>query len=231
METIRYLLGIITRLVLALLLIALVLQLLSFLYPQFKISNLLSGDFFKRDLLPAPKNYASSLTPKQGGMYGRVYEPAPAFDGYRNNNATYRGQPGIEYVMYTESGTKIIKPDGSIQNEQAKTTTNITTYPNKSVYVRNLSVFDGGGLTYGQTITGEARDTMFKSGTFIVFVADANGRVVASFPAVSTGAWAIPGWSRFQMTVSSRLPANTYCTLFFRSANQPLQVSMPVRCN
>lgn len=228
MDTIRYLLGIIIKLVLVLFLVAFILWLVGFLYPQWKPSNLFSGEVFKREWLPAPRDFSANLSGQKDGVYGREYVPGPAFDGYKNA-APYRGQPGIEYVIYTESGTKVVKSDGSVVDERFSQA--VKTNQNRSLYVRNLSIFEGGGITYGQRIIGEARNTMFKDGSFTILIAEAGGKHIAAVRAVATSAWSIPGWTRFQAVIPVRLPSQTYCVLLFRSATEPVQVTLPVQCN
>lgn len=233
MDTIRYLLSFVIKLALALFLFAFVLWLIGYLYPQFKISNLVSGGMFQRDWLPAPKNYGSLLGGRTtDGTNGKVFVPNAPYNGY-GGNAYYQSQEGVEYVVYTASGTKIIKPAGSgtvgTANNQAPAVT--TPYSERSLYIRNLSVYEGGNISYGSTFTGEARGTMFKNGLFTILVIDRNGRILASMDAINTGMWATPGWSRFQATVPQRLPSGTPCALVFLSASQPVKVGMAVKCN
>lgn len=234
MDTIRYLLGFIIKLALGLLLFAFVIWLIGFLYPQFKLSNLFSGNVLTSDWLPAPRNYGSLLGGRTtNGMNGNVYVPGTPYDGYKN--ARYESQEGVDFVVYTESGTKIIKARGSVggtndTNNQA-VANNASTYSDRSLYIRNLSVYEGGNISYGLTFAGEARGTMFKNGIFPIQVIDNRGNVLATTQAINTGTWAIPGWARFQATIPNKLPSGSQCALVFFSANQPVKVGMAVKCN
>lgn len=219
METIRYLLGVIVKLAVAFFFVALVLWMVGLLYPAFSIRNLLSTDVFDREWLPAPRN----ISLVNGANNDRnVFVPGTSYNDYA-------AQPGVEFVAYTSEGKKVIRssnaPTASVSNG------NTGIYANRSLYVRNLSIYENGSIFYGQEISGEARDTLFRNGTFNVLIVDSNGRLIAVAPAINTGTWSIPGWNRFRMTIPTRLPANTSCSLVFQSANQPLQVSLPVRCN
>lgn len=220
METIRYLLGVIVKLVIMLFLLAFILWIVGFVYPDLRPSKIFSTDVFRRDWLPAPRNllFSGSNNTKRN-----QFVPGPSYNNYAP-------QSGVEFVAYTDSGKKVIPSteQGLSQNYQGRTA---YTYADRSLYVRNLSVYEGGNISYGQTIYGEARGTMFTNGSFTVLVVDGAGRLVASMPAINTGTWAIPGWGRFQVTISSSLPANSNCTLIFQSANQPLRITVPVRCN
>lgn len=220
MDTIRYLLGAVIKLALGLLLVALVIWLVGILYPDFKVSKVFSGNAFKKDWLPAPKNYGGLLGNKNNsGENGTVYEPGPAYNGYPNTSA--EGSANVDWVYYTATGTQVVRASGNTE------TTNVE----RSSYIRNLSVYQGATIAYGNTIVGEARDTMFKNGLFPIVVLDAQGRVIAAMDAINTGAWSTPGWVRFQTTVPVQLPRNTQCSLVFNSANQPVRVGMQVRCN
>lgn len=220
MDTIRYLLGAVIKLALGLLLLALVLWLVGVLYPEFKVSKIFSGDVFKRDWLPAPKNYGGLLGNKNNsGENGTVYIPGPAYNGYQNT--TTNGGANVDWVYYTATGTQVVRARGNTE------TTNVE----RSIYLRNLSIYQGATISYGLTIVGEARDTMFKNGLFPIVVLDTQGRVIAAMDAINTGAWSTPGWVRFQATVPVRLPQNTQCSLVFNSANQPVRVGMQVKCN
>ena len=220
MDTIRYLLGAVIKLALGLLLLALVLWLVGTLYPEFKVSKIFSMEVFKRDWLPAPKNYGGLLGNKNtNGEYGTVYKPGEPFNGYQNTSTN--GGSNVDWIYYTATGTQVIKTGGTTETSNAE----------RSTYLRNLSVYQGGTISYGLTIVGEARDTMFKNGLFPIVVLDAQGRVITAMDAINTGAWSTPGWVRFQATVPVRLPQNTVCSLVFNSANQPVRIGMQVRCN
>ena len=237
METIRYLLNFIIKFAFGLFLLAFVIWLVGFLYPQFKLSTLVSSDIFKRDWLPAPRNYASFFAPKNAdGTYGKIYVSNTKYNGSQNtvpqNNSYYQSQPGVDFVAYTESGTKIIKGSGNVTGPVVPNTTNYKgASPDRSLYIRNLSVFEGSNIFYGQTFVGEARDIMWKNGVFQIVIVDVQGSTLASFQAVNTGSWAVPGWSRFQATIPVRLPRGVPCGIVFVSAAQNIRVHIPVRCN
>jgi hypothetical protein len=231
METIEYLLSFVIKLAFGLLLAAAVLWLVGLLYPSFKVSTILSGDVFSRDWLPAPKNYGGLLGSQtnNGGMNGKVYTPGPAYNGYANANGGYTSGSNVDWVIYTATGTQVIKGGQDVRS--GVFTGNTTAYAEKSLYVRNLSVYEGGMVSYGTTFVGEARDIMFRNGIFTILVIDKGGKVLSTAQAINTGTWAAPGWARFQATISTRLPPNTDCALVFHSANQSVKVGMFVRCN
>lgn len=236
MDTIRYLLSLIIKLAFGLFFLAFIIWMIGFLYPQFKFSNLISGGVFSRDWLPAPKNYGSLLGGRTTtGVNGKVYVPNAPYNGY-DSNAYYASQEGVDFIIYTDSGTKIVKAKGSATGNATNmnsqpTMENNGPYSERSLYVRNLSLYEGGNISYGSTFTGEARGTMFKNGIFPLLIVDRNGKVLASTQAINTGTWAIPGWSRFQATIPTRLPAGTECALIFLSATQSVKVGMAVKCN
>lgn len=206
MDTIRYLLSFIVKLAVGLLFAAFVFWLVGLLYPSFKFSNIAS---FKLFTLPAPKNYGGLLG-TQSSTNGKVYQPGPAYSGYSANtytNGTYDG-----------SGNQVF-------------TGNTTQYAEKSLYIRNLSVYDGANISYGMMIFGEARDTMFRNGAFTITVIDRGGRIISSTQATNTGTWSTPGWARFQATIPTQLPAGLECALVFYSANESIKVGLAVRCN
>ncbi len=111
------------------------------------------------------------------------------------------------------------------------TTGNTNGFADRSLYIRNISLYEGGTIAHGLTFIGEARDTMFKNGVFTILVVDAQGKVITNFNGVNTGAWSTAGWSRFKATVPSRLPPGIPCALIFLSANQSsVKVGMRVQC-
>lgn len=224
MDTIRFLLGYIVRLVVILLLIAFVLWLVGLLYPQFKPSSLFRWNAFSGDWLPAPRDFSLLGSKTSDGQNGKVYVPGPAYNGY--GNASYEPQEGVDFIVYTASGTHVIKAKGS----GGQVLDGSYGYDNRSAYIRNLSVFQGGGITYGQRIVGEARESMFQNGRFAIYIVDTNKRLIGTAQAITTGTWSVPGWARFQATIPFRLPGDTYCSLVFQSATQPIQISYPVQC-
>jgi hypothetical protein len=216
MELIRTLLGYIIKMIVGIALVVALLWLIGVVYPGFSPSQLFSStSVLKRDWLPAPKNYRlAPVAQNEDGSYGTVYKPGPAFNGYASSSyVTYAGQAN----------------ESNVNNQVFSG--NTSSYAEKSLYIRNLSVYEGGNISYGITIVGEARGGMFKNGSFTVLVVDPQGRVLGNAQAINTGTWSVPGWARFQVTIPTRLPTNAPCGLIFLSANQPIKVALPVRCN
>lgn len=233
MDVIKYLLGAIVKLAFILALTAFVLWLVGLVYPNFKITNIIRGDVFSRDWLPAPKNYGALLNKNNttGGMNGKVYQSGPAYNGYANGANT---NDQIDWVYYSESGTQVVSGKGTTKTTTSQTQTFKSTqagFVDRASFLRNMSVFEGGNISYGLTIVGEARDTMFRNGIFPIAIIDSKGNLIASMDAINTGAWSTAGWARFQATVPVRLPAGAACALIFNSANQPVRMGMSVKCN
>jgi hypothetical protein len=229
MDTIRYLLGVIVKLVFGLLLAALVWWLIGLLFPNLKATTLLNSKTFSGDWLPAPKNYKGlfgNRTANTNGMNGTVYQSGAPYNGYANQGAygnTYGNGADVVWSNSTTGDT------GSNANNQVFTG-NTTAYAEKSLYIRNLSVYEGGNIQYGMTFVGEARDTMFKDGAFPIVIIDRGGHILAVMQATNTRTWAAPGWVRFQATIPNRLPNGLDCALVFYSENQPIKVGLAVRC-
>ncbi len=232
MDVIKYLLGAIVKLAFVLVLIAFLMWLIGLVYPDFKITNIVNGKIFSQDWLPAPKNYGGLLsTQTNGGTNGRVYQSGPAYNGYANAAA---GNDQVDWVYYTATGTQVVSSKSTTKTTTTQAQTFKSTQPgfvDRASFLRNMSVFEGGNITYGLTIVGEARETMFKNGIFPVTIVDAKGNVLALTDAINIGTWSTPGWARFQVTIPVRLPQNTNCALIFNSANQPVRMGISVRCN
>lgn len=224
MDTIRILLGFIVKIVFALLVGAFILWLVGLLYPNFKPSNLFKKNIFTFDWLPAPKNYGGLLGTRSDEN-GKVYVPGPAYNGYGAAGA-YANGANVDWTIYTGTSSYVVRSNPQNTNTAGHT----TAYSDRSLYLRNLSVYDGANVSYGMTIYGEARDTMFRNGIFGTTVIDRDGRVIASTQAINTGSWAAPGWTRFKLTIPTRLPNGLDCALVFYSANEPVKVGIPVRC-
>jgi hypothetical protein len=222
METIHFLLKHTFRIIFILILVWLMLWLLNFVFPGLKISSIFSTKIFSSDWLPAPKQYGLLGENKKGGMYGTVFQ-------YQHN-----AQPSnVDFIVYTASGTQIIKAKGSPETSQNRVFTGTTaSYSDRASYLRNLSLYEGWNISQNSTYIGEASEVMFKNGTFPIFILDNQNRIVASSQAVNTGTWATPGWARFQFTIATKLPRQTPCTLVFMSSqNTQIQIRMNVRCN
>ncbi|MEZ0209275.1 MAG: hypothetical protein ACAH17_03820 [Candidatus Paceibacterota bacterium] len=226
MDTIRYLLGFIVKLVVGIVIVVFVLWLVGLLYPNFKASNLFKGGVFSFDWLPAPKNYGGLLGTRSD-TNGKVYQSGPAYNGYAQAGNQYGSGADVEWTIYTGTSSYVVKSNPGNQ----VFTGNTTQYAEKSLYIRNLSVYEGGNISYGMVIFGEARQTMFKNGVFTLTVIDRSGKIIAVTQAINTGTWATPGWTRFQATIPTRLPQGAECALVFYSANEPIKVGLAVRCN
>lgn len=217
METIHYLLGKIVKTVIVLFLMVFVLAVVSYASPNLQPSKLLNFSVFKGEWLPAPKNYAKErMQPDENGYYGTIYASGQQFNGYGNSASN----PYITYSYNGEMPTST-RPGTPMPG---------TTHSDRSRYIRNLSLYEGENITYGQTIYGEARSDMFKNGIFPIVIADGAGKPISSMYAMNLGTWSVPGWLRWKAVVPIQLPRNIPCVLVFLSADGS-RVGLPVRCN
>lgn len=207
METIRYLLGFVAKLALVLLIGAFALWLVNLLYPNLSLGKIFDGKIFSTDWLPAPRNLGQLNKNNQKDMYGTLYVHT-------------NPQPNGGYIAYTGTSNS----SGAVFNG------NTSSYAARSAYLRNLSFFDGGLISYGSTYIGEAKGTMFQNGTFPVIIVDNEGRVLASTPAINTGSWATPGWVRFQFTIPTKLPSAPCALIFLSAQEQHVGIRMNMRC-
>lgn len=200
MDTIKYILGKVFRLALALLIIAFVIWLLNLLYPGLKITSLFDAKIFTTDWLPAPKNYGSIGQNVQKDQYGTVYVHNPNY---------------IYYATGTQSGVFM---------------GNTSPYTSQTTHIRNLSLYNGAPIYEGYTFTGEARETMFRNGMFPIVIVNREGQFIASLQAMNTGTWATPGWARFQATVPVKLPSMPCVLVFLSAEDRNVQVRQAVQC-
>ncbi len=188
--------------------------------------------------LPAPGSFGGLLgTGKVPNENENVYVPGPAYNGYAySSNGDYSSSQ-VNFVTYTKDGIRIVRTDGGTVNTN-------TTLPNagnggyaeKSLYIRNLSIYEGGHIYTGISFIGEAKNTMFQNGKFPIIIVDRNGRVATVATAEATTNWSVPGWTRFQTKINAVLPNKTPCTMVFQSAgayttSQPTRVAIPILCN
>jgi hypothetical protein len=261
MDTIKYLLGFIIKVVIGLFFVAGLWFLLATLFPNLEVKKILSiasgsGDGW----LPAPGSFKGLLgTPKVPNATDHLYVSAPAYDGSKNiYNARGVSDGSAYYVTYTPTGVEVthngqitkgegVAPTvtvpmqgGSVASPSsipASAVTSVSGYASKELYIRNLSIYEGGHVYTGLSFVGEARSSMFIQGRFPIIIADAKGRAVAIATAHATTDWAVPGWVRFQTKITSVLPNKASCTMVFEQATaqgaqkQPTRVAIPVLCN
>lgn len=205
-----------------------------------------STALFSMDWFPTPRNRAP-VTP--GGSQAITFQTPQAYqfatsNYYRNN----QGGMKVDYVTYGASGTVITASYGKTVEAKAQAVPqNFPTQPtdkivtrvlsgDRSLYVRNLSIYEYGPVRKGMTFIGEARESFFKNGSFPLLMEDGQGRRGIIGTAYATTDWTIPGWVRFTATIGATLPDNVACNLFFQSANVqpstklPLSVPFAVRC-
>lgn len=254
METLQYLIKNTFRYAIVFFVAAFAWWLLALIFPNLSLQSLITAVGgkpatttiqVKDDWLPAP----GSL----GSLFGRkaevptatsnLYVPGPAYSGNAYNDG--RGGANVTYTTYTTSSGKSGSTFDYAPYTYTTTTPTTTTQPvqqpltnkdTRRLYVRNLSIFEGGSIYTNIAFTGEARNTMFKDGKFPIILVDNTGRGGVIAIAVATSDWTIPGWTRFQTKITANLPIKVPCTLIFQGANgtatqKPIQISFPIRCN
>lgn len=207
MDTIRYLLGTIIKLIVAILIAWFVLWLVALLFPDFKIRSILSGVSWSADWLPTPKNYGVLGKNDPNGISGKEYVPGTEYDGYANE--------------YTHTNP-------ALSNNHVWSG-NTTVYVDRYSYIRNISLFEGSVIRPGDKIVAEAREGMFKNGSFAVVIVDTQNRAVAMANTTILDNWSAPGWRRFQVVIPPTIPEDEECLLVFAS-QQGERIGFPVRC-
>lgn len=206
----------------------------------------------KTDILPSPRLYsgflsASGTDPTKPKVF---VAPAPyVYNGPQpftktGESSSGNKDVGYSYTTYTYDGSGVLVPTGttSRQTEVSQAQPSSVTSPNhvtdRSVYIRNLSLYEGGHVYTSLSFIGEARSTFFRDGKFPIVIVDIQGRVIGVSYAVATTEWSIPGWVRFSAKINYALPSNTLCTMVFEEAltqveksRQPLRVPLPITCN
>lgn len=223
MDTIQFFLSAILKLIIIIFVGIFIFIVLQKFFPNFlsKFSFYRSsGAFFTDNWLPDPVNFQDVAKGRKADLSGNVYEGGLT--------------PGTSYVIYSDSGMKIIKvPPTKSQVFNAQT----AGFSDSSLYVRNLSIYNGDSVNTHKTIYGEARSTFFANGTFPIYIIDTQGRVFAVETAIATEQWSIPGWSRFSVQIRSLLPSHQPCQLLFipnpqsPDANTGGRALIPVSCN
>lgn len=246
MDTIRFLLRYLVKFTFILFAFVIVWWLFTIIFPNISIRSLLSTtgtSTQKVNWLPAPGSVK--------GLFGEVKTPSAknnvyvAGQPYNGNGNAYGGNQGgsqVDFITYTSEGAQITHGGGAVFNGQQQISQSTTTqgYAQKSLYIRNLSIYEGGYVYTGLSFTGEARESMFQNGKFPVVVADQLGRAVLISYAEATTNWTVPGWVRFQVRMVGVMPSKVPCTMIFQQElsqqlyeqkRQPVLVAIPVLCN
>ncbi len=231
MDTIKYLIGFFFKLAFAALFVALIWWLVSLLFPALSLSQVKAvfSTEEKRDILPSPRAYS--------GLIKSVTAPTPTtnlyvhgkpFDGYESYGGTY---------TYSTSTASFVS-----YNSRSSSSNQPTVAPSRSMYIRNLSIYENGHVYTGLSFVGEARNEMFSNGGFHVIVVDQRGVLVGTSRAVKQDNWSVPGWSRFSVKVQHVLPpGGAPCSMIFEQdmdqfkysgvTAQPVRVGIPIKCN
>ncbi|MBP6948575.1 MAG: hypothetical protein KBC41_00870 [Candidatus Pacebacteria bacterium] len=238
MESIKFLITFLFRISIVIFLVAFVWWLVSVLAPSFSPKALILGRpataLDKEGWLPSPRNF--------NGLFGKVKAPSSqdnVYDGtlyIYKSDTQYEHNNTVEYISYSY-------PSYANQGIKKATSTNVSSVQNtnnapKSLYIRNLSLYQNGRIYQGISFTGEAKNIMFLQGKFPVVIVDqATGRVISVSFAEATTDWAIPGWVRFKVTINNVGANKIPCTMVFEQARVqnsqavPSRVAVPFICN
>ncbi len=247
MDIIRYLLSSLFKIAIVLFFAAIVWWLVSLFIPGSSLRAMFSlsaTSTAKGGWLPAPGSW-NGLFGQQKIATGNTYVHGEAFNGYGNAYNGNQGGAQVDYITYTMDGTKIIRGNNNEevfdnQNEiNSNQNVNSDGYSQRNLYVRNLSIYEGGHAYTGLSFVGEARNTMFQDGKFPIIIVNNAGQVVSISSAEAISNWTIPGWTKFQVKIKDTLPYKVPCTMVFESAKpnysyQPIQtvrVAVPLMCN
>lgn len=265
MDLLRHLIGYFIKIAFAFFFAALIWWLVSLLFPSLSLRSLMisvkmrNSSTTTEGWLPSPRKYSGLLGKRAAqpdentNLYvsGEPYTSDTQFNGYNLSNDQYQ-YTKYNYVTYTSSGMRTV--NGSTGEEvtqgmpEAGTHATSSVLPvqpasaltsNRSLTVRNLSIYEGGHVYTGLSFIGEARNSMFRDGKFPILMIDQAGRVIGVSAARATTDWTVPGWTRFETKIIYALPVNTPCTMIFEEAlteverrvRQPLRVPIQMRCN
>ena len=260
MDTIKFLLQQLFKLIAIVVLAALIMWALSIFFPElsakkiFSLGGTSAESGKSEDWLPAPGSLGGLLmSAKVPDENTNVYKPGAPYNGYANAyNNNYGGAP-VDFIIYTSKGSQIVHMGGETGTHHGTSAVAptpgagvtpvktpapvqpINPITQKSLYIRNLSIYEGGHIYTGISFTGEAKDTMFKDGKFPIIIVDDKGKVITVIPGEATTNWSIPGWVRFRAKLPTTIPNKSPCTMVFQSANspasKPIYVAIPVICN
>lgn len=248
MESIRFIIQFFFKVAVAFFFGALVWWLVALLFPALSFTALTASfkntDGTSKDWLPAPKNYAGLFKANTTGTNGTLYVAGNPYNGYGTTTGDYKYSQ-TTYPTYDANGKEIIETQPQPTTVTAQTQIKASqpqainnTQLDKSLYIRNLSIYESGSIYTGLMFVGEARSEFFNEGKFPIVVVDDKGRIVGVSAALATTKWTIPGWVRFETKIIYALPKNAPCTMIFEEAltkselnRQPVRVPMNIKCN
>ncbi|MFA6608705.1 MAG: hypothetical protein WCT07_02240 [Candidatus Paceibacterota bacterium] len=234
MDSLRIILSFLFKLIIVLIFVTAIIWLFSIFLPKVSLRSILSSststpaakDTVDNGWLPAPGSFGSLF------KFKPTKTPSETENVFSYNNTQFDSQ--VDYITYTSSGMQVVHP--SKNSNILSGNTLISNYSDKSKYLRNLSIYEGGHIYTGISFYGEAKSTMFKNDTFPIIIVDSFGKIVSVTNVEKMNVWATPGWTRFHVRINSILPNKVPCTMIFQSANtrpseQPVRVAIPVLCN
>jgi hypothetical protein len=249
MDTTRHLLQYFFKVAIFLFFLAIVFGLFMLFSPALNLKGALSNGTTtpSQDILPSPRAYSGLLSArKNSGTQPKEYVHGAAFNGYNLENSQYTYSAPVSYVTYTASGTVTTKTGSDTTNEKTTSVKKATTTSpiqvaaetTPKVFIRNLSIYEGGRVYTGLSFVGEARSSMFREGRFPIVMVDASGRFIGLSAALATSDWTVPGWTRFETKINYVLPNNVPCAMIFEEAllpsertRLPIRVPISMRCN
>lgn len=251
MESIRFIIQFFFKVAVAFFFGALVWWLVALLFPALSFTALTASfknsDGTAKDWLPAPRNYSGLFRANTPGTNGTVYVHGEAYNGYSGETSDYTYSK-VAYPTYDANGKEIVEVEKQQATEDAvpvpaQTQTSQPQAINnaqlaKSLYIRNLSIYESGSIYTGLTFVGEARSEFFNEGKFPIVVINKDGTIVGVSAALATTKWTIPGWVRFETKIIYALPKNAPCTMIFEEAltqselnRKPVRVPLNINCN
>jgi hypothetical protein len=245
MESLRYLISFFLKVAIAFFIFAFVWWVVSIFFPGLSVKAIFSSTTSTstpEGWLPSPRKYSSLLGRKATtpDANTNVFTPGAPYNGYTLNTNQY-AYTSYNYVTYVHpKGLTTTTLDGrEVTDDTLPQQPSTALLNNRSLTVRNLSIYEGGHVYTGLSFIGEAKENMFRDGKFPIVVVDQTGRVIGVSAAVASTDWAVPGWVRFQTKIFYTLPQNVPCTMIFeealtqaeRATRMPLRVPIQVRCN
>lgn len=256
MDSIRHLLALFFKISIGIFVLVLVIWLSSSVSKSTKKSGTVATGtpvIEKSDILPSPRKYSGFFTTGKGPQANTVsVQPfeytgtQPFSDTTNNSNKTTNTSAGTyatyDYSSYPttldSNGKYTVDSNTKSATTSPQTNVKVTEDASKSLYIRNLSIYQGGHIYTGISFVGEARTSLFRDGKFPIVIVDGAGKVVGVSAAVALESWSVPGWVRFETKILYTLPNKVPCTMYFEEAltqaertRQPVRVPLPIMCN